>query len=261
MIGRISVLIVTMLACAVSAQAQSLSATAIEIDIADNDNGTEPLLIAAFSPQIGVAPQFSDFAGSRPQSAQSAKAGLPAPSIVLGRVEAGQEAAFGIEALLPATVEQVGFDFSDLEARVALRASDPELFKKLIKQGYVDPPAEKLNAVLQTELARMNCYRSAIDGTWGPGSRRSVTAYFDEIDGVSRSDQEPSIELFRTIILRDDVACPTPVAAAPRVARTAKRQTTTKKAAPRASKPAAVAKPKPASRPTISTGAGIGVFR
>ena len=33
---------------------------------------------------------------------------------------------------------------------------------------------EAMMTQLQTELARMNCYRSRIDGDWGPGSRRSV---------------------------------------------------------------------------------------
>tara|TARA_R110002072_G_scaffold102202_2_gene224904 strand:- start:599 stop:1372 length:774 start_codon:yes stop_codon:yes gene_type:complete len=254
---RILALSLTVMVCAASAQAQSLSATAIEIDITEGGPGTEPLLITTYQPQPDVAPRLSVFGTDVTQVALGAQAGLPRPSIILGRVEVGQEAAFGIESLLPATVEQIGFDHTNLEARIALRESNPALFQQLVEQGHVDPPQGQLNEVLQTELARMNCYRSGIDGAWGPGSRRSVGAYFDEISGVDWSDPEPSMNLFRTIILREDVACPTPVVAAPR----ATTRTTTNTTRRTTTKPAAVAKPKPAAKRKISTGAGIGVFR
>ncbi len=263
---RIPAFAMTMMICAGLAQAQSLSATSIEIDISGTETGAEPFLIAAYLPQTGVAPTVNGFDQTVTRVAFSADAGLPAPSIILGRVEAGQEDVFGIETLMPATIEQIGFDYTNLEARIALRADNPELFRKLIEQGHVDPPADQLNRVLQTELARMNCYRSGIDGAWGPGSRRSVAAYYDEIEGANESDQEPSVDLFRTMILREDVACPTPVAAAPSAATTTRRTTASQPARTASrpattSRPATVAAQKPASTPKITTGAGIGVFR
>lgn len=263
---RRSVFALSFLICPFMVQAQSLSATAIEIDIVQQDTADAPMLIAAYLPKPDVAARLNAFAGAAPQAAVNASAGLPTPSIILGKIEAGQEAVFGIESLLPATVEQIGFDHTDLEARIAMRINDPALFRKLIEQGHVDPPAEQLNVVLQTELARMNCYRSGIDGAWGPGSRRSVGTYFNEVEGVERSDQQPSMDLFRQIILRADVACPTPVAATTRTVRQTttnqRRTTTTAKPVRRTTtKSATTATPQISSKPKISSGAGIGVFR
>ncbi len=245
------------------AQAQSYSAAPIDVDIASDGAGAEPLLIAAFQPQADVQPQFLSQGG---QQAIATRSGLPTPSIILGRIEAGQESAFGISTLLPETVAQFGFAYNDLDRRVAMRDSDPEMFRKLIEQGHVDPPANVLNAALQTELQRMNCYRSGIDGAWGPGSRRSVGSYFEKReDDMEWPDQEPSNGLFRTIILVPDVTCETPRAttrttSAP--ARATPRATTpTRRAA--APKPAAP-KPQPAApavKPKIKLGTGTGVFR
>lgn len=247
--------------------AQSYSAAPISVDIAQDESSAEPLLIAAFQPQADVQPQFLGQGG---QGAVVTRAGLPTPSIILGLIEAGQEAAFGITRLLPETVAQIGFPYNDLDRRVALRDSDPDIFRQLVEEGHVDPPANVLNAALQTELQRMNCYRSGIDGAWGPGSRRSVGSYFNERDDdVSWPDQEPSNELFRTIIVVPDVACPTPQAAPARTtsapARATPRATTTTTRRATAPAPAAP-RPKPAApaakpKPKIKLGGGTGVFR
>lgn len=260
-----------MVAMPMAAKAQSLVATPIAIDIADNGPAAEPILIAAYQPISGVAPVLVPGGGNTQLSAVAFDATKPRPSIILGRVEAGQEDAFGIERLLPATVAEIRFDYDDLAARAALRARDPELFRQLVEQGHVDPPETVLKAALQTELSRMNCYRSRVDNAWGPGSRRSVSAYFNEIDGVDWPDQEPSTGLFRTILLRGDVACPAPVIQAPRQTTTSARRTTPRRTTKPAAKPrrtttavkrpAPVSKPKPTSKPKISGGGGIGVFR
>lgn len=262
---HISVIVFGFIFCPGLVHAQSLSATAIEIDIAENDTEELPMLIAAYIPQSEIAPQLDTSAPGASQAAVTVSTGLPAPSIILGRVAAGQEAVFGIESLLPDTIAQIGFDYSDLEARIALRTNEPVLFRKLIEQGYVDPPVEQLNVVLQTELARMNCYRSGIDGAWGPGSRRSVGSYFDEVEDAGQPDQQPSMDLFRQIILREDVSCPTPIAAAPRAPRqttTPRRNTATAQPTRRTTtQPAPAPKPRAVLKPKISSGAGIGVFR
>ncbi|MEL6915908.1 MAG: hypothetical protein AAFP13_15545 [Pseudomonadota bacterium] len=190
-------------------------------------------------------------------------AGRPAPSLILGAIAPGQEAAFGIETLLSTTVEQVAFALDDLAAREALRTRDPDLFRQLIEEGHVDPPADQLNRQLQVELARSNCYRSTIDGLWGPGSRRSVGEYFDELAGVSRADQEPSNDLFRAILINGDVACTAPVAApvAAAPARTTtptRTQTQTRTQAPAQTAPAQTQTQ--TQTPRLSIG-GSGVFR
>lgn len=204
-----------------------------------------------------------------PQAQQAAlprAAGLPEPSIIVGIIEDLTLASFSpAEPLGEVTSNEISYE--NLEARRALRAQDAALFATLVGSGAFDPPSPLLAAALQTELARMGCYTSGIDGKWGPGSRRSVGRYFDEIDGVEAVSQDPSVELFRQIVLQDDITCPAPVAAAAAPRATAKRsssgttsraatkpRTTTRRAAP---KPAAKAAPKR----TISGGRLGGVFR
>ncbi|MCF6445761.1 hypothetical protein [Nereida sp. MMG025] len=242
---------------------QSFSAAAISIVIGNGPDGDNTVLSAYQRPSAAAPPQI--VTQNTDQSAIVTPVGMPDPSIIVGRIEPGEEDRFGLTILLPQTVAQYAFPYDNLEQRVAMRENDPELFSKLINGGHLDPPANLLNAALQTELKRMNCYRSGIDGAWGPGSRRSIGEYFDRRSGETWPTQQPSMELFRTIILNEDVACPTPVAApvAQRpAATTTKRTTTTKRAsAPKPKPKRAAPKPKPAEKPKITVGGGIGVFR
>lgn len=240
------------------AQGQSFDAAPIAIDVIAGQADT-PVLVAAYTPPANSTPLLGSSETRR--DAVIIPAGFPAPSIILGHVQPGQESAFGITSLLPETVRQAAFSHDDLEARIQLRTSNPDLLRLLIEQGHIDPPNDLLNAALQTELQRMNCYRSGIDGAWGPGSRRSVGAYFEERDdGTAWPEQGPSVELYRTIILYDDVQCPTPkpAARAEPSRPVAKAKPAPAPAPARAPKPAAKA---PSNKPKISSGAGIGVFR
>ena len=123
--------------CALSltqpALAESFSAEPIDFDVSDGASDAGPLLIAAYQPTSAALPQFAARAASR--DALVTRVGLPAPSIILGRIAPGQEETFGITTLLPDTVEQVGFSFDDLDARNRMREEDPDLFRKLIEQG------------------------------------------------------------------------------------------------------------------------------
>ena len=243
------------------ALAQGLEIAPIGFDLADDSDN---LVLAAFAAPTDAPVLGSVQLGATPAAARVAT-GLPQPSIIVGLIAPGQEEAFGLETLLPSTVEQIGFSLDDLTAREALRESNPELFRRLIEEGHLDPDEAQLNRVLQTELARMNCYRSGIDGQWGRGSRGSVNEYFAQLASVDWPDAAPTNELFRAIIINGDVACPTPVAAAaPRrtnTATTTTRTTTTRATAPRPAAPA----PKPAApaakpKPKLSIG-GSGVLR
>lgn len=218
----------------------------------------------ASSPDAGEVVIFAP----TPQAQQAAlprAAGLPEPSIIVGIIEDLTLASFSpAEPLGDVTSNEISYE--NLEARRALREQDAGLFASLVGSGAFDPPAPLLATALQTELARMGCYSAGIDGQWGPGSRRSVGRYFDEIDGVEAVSLDPTIDLFRQIVLQDDIVCAAPVAAAAPRATTArsttrstnrtaaKPRTTTRRAAP---KPAAKAAPKR----TISGGRLGGVFR
>ena len=223
------------------------------------------LQTATPSPDAGEVVIFAP----TPQAQQAAlprAAGLPEPSIIVGIIEDLTLASFSpAEPLGEVTSNEISYE--NLEARRALRAQDAALFGTLVASGAFDPPAPLLATALQTELARMGCYSAGIDGQWGPGSRRSVGRYFDEIDGVEAVSLDPTVDLFRQIVMQDDIVCPKPVAAAaqPRAAssgssrttsRTAAkpRATTTRRAAPQ---PAAKAAPKR----TISGSRLGGVFR
>ncbi|MCH2164952.1 MAG: hypothetical protein MK098_09910 [Marinovum sp.] len=193
-----------MAAASPPASAQSLEISPIVLDIEDVDDD-DLLVIAAYQPLAQPAILGT---GRAERAALRIEEGQAQPSIILGRIAPGQEDAFGIEGLLPETVSQYGFTWDDLESRNALRESDPELFAKLVNGGHIDPPGDQLNRAIQTDLSRMNCYRSGIDGVWGNGSRRSVREYFDASEsGASWPDQEPTNGLFRVIIINEDVRC------------------------------------------------------
>jgi hypothetical protein len=176
------------------------------------DLGSEnELILASVSLKAYEAPilrlQNSSGAGIK-RASLTVSPELPQPSVILGLIEAGKETLFGLNRLLPATVEKFKFALDDLAAREFLRNSNPDLFRRLIQEGHLDPIENQLSWVLQTELKRMQCYTSRIDGSWGPGSRRAVGAYFDQLSDRTWLDQSPTIALFRSVLLIGDVDCP-----------------------------------------------------
>ena len=180
---------------------------------------------------------------------------LPQPYILIG-FTAPSETSFGTATEPQGPVSGAAFAYDDLDSRRALRASDPDAFASLVQAGAFDPPPQEIVVALQTELLRMSCYNSTIDGQWGPGSRAAVGRYYEQIGGASPS-QDPDVAIFRQIVLRDDVTCPAVQAPAPRPVATQ----------PRASAPAAPAAPAtPAPQParpsrTINQSSGSGIFR
>lgn len=221
--------------------AQSLELQPIHLDVQlDNpsDSG-ELLLVAAYEPE-STSPFLDRTLSGR--AAVKSDAGRPSPSIIVGLIEAGKEEEFGIEALLPATVEANRFAYDDLDAREALRAADPELFRKLVEGGHIDPPEDALSRVLQTELKRFGCYTSGIDGIWGGGSKRAVRRYANALENpAAQIDEEPTARLFRSILLNGTVQCQQ-AAAAPSSSSSRKTTTRTntptrKKAAPARKQP------------------------
>ncbi|MFQ1701450.1 caspase family protein [Loktanella agnita] len=183
--------------------------------------------------------------------------GLPEPSIIVGFAQEETAASF---ATAPADVGPFSgaiIAYTDLAGRRALRQSDPDLFANLLDSGALDPPQAELITALQTELARMNCYNSTIDGQWGPGSRASVGRYYEQIGGAAPS-QDPDVRIFRQIALRDDVTCPAVRTAAP-----APRATTSqpRQAAPAPAAPAPAATPPRVINRDRGVGVGVGVGR
>ncbi|MEM1233577.1 MAG: hypothetical protein AAGH70_05580 [Pseudomonadota bacterium] len=182
--------------------AQSLEILPVALDVADGE-----VLTAALTPGGNpiLDPQPADAA--RPAAIRVA-AGRAVPSLILGRIEAGREASFGVERLLSSTVTEIAFDLDDLDARETLRARDAALFRQLVEEGHVDPAPSDLVIRLQTELTRMKCYTGGIDNDWGGGSRGGVTRYFAEVDGQSWPDTEATVALFRAMLIVGEVVCP-----------------------------------------------------
>ncbi|MBM2578064.1 hypothetical protein JQC91_17290 [Jannaschia sp. Os4] len=199
-------------------------------------------------------------------SARAPEAGLPRPSIIVGRLPGAEDGAPVDEG---GALAGEGVDVDGYAARERLRAADPENYARLVAQGVFDPLPEAVPAALQTALQRMGCYRLAIDGDWGNGSRGAVDRYYAQRGGAAPT-REAQVALFRDVILREDIECPAPVvAAAPR--RAAPAATTTRRAAPartqaRQAAPARTAPARAAPAPAPSGGGRInptfsGAFR
>ena len=198
------------------------------------------------------------------QASLALPAGMPEPSIIIG-VLRSESASYNTVEDDPSGgaaggngISSTEISFDNLEARRAMRAQGEELFVNLVGRGAFDPATNVLVVALQTELKRMGCYRSVIDGDWGGGSKSSVKRYFDEFGGEAVT-LDPTIDLFRQIILKDDIECAT---AKPTAVR-AKRKTNTGTTARATTKPRAapVAKAKPKAKVTSKIGAisGIGL--
>lgn len=91
------------------------------------------------------------------------------------------------------------------EGRDLLAAIDPRLLTQ-----SADLPADLAKAV-QGELLRVGCYRMAVDGNWGKGSRTALTSYFLAKHVVPTS-LEPSAELFASLSGETKVVCEARVA-------------------------------------------------
>lgn len=187
-------------------------------------------------------------------AAQPTAAGLPEPSIIVGRIEPDPAAT--------AAPGGEGLAYRDLALRRQMREEQPEVFAALLASGTFDPPPAEIARAIQQELARMGCYRAGVDGVWGGGSRSAVGRYFEQREGVQAVSLEPVRDLYRQIIAVADVACPE-VAAAPVAARStpAAARSTATAAAPAARRTAPAATPPAAATPRIQPGARLGVFR
>ncbi|MCC5973145.1 MAG: hypothetical protein JJT81_03745 [Rubellimicrobium sp.] len=172
--------------------------------------------------------------------------GLPEPSIIVGFPAPPDAPEIGLADpdTEPSAVSGAELDFTDLDARRALRESDEDLFISLVNSGAFDPPEGTLALAIQTELRRMNCYTGALDGDFGPGSRRGLNAYYEQI-GLTAPSQDPTLEIYRQLLLRDDVTCPVAVAA-PATSTGGGQQTATQRPAQQ-QQPAQQAAPAPAT--------------
>lgn len=70
--------------------------------------------------------------------------------------------------------------------------------------------ATELTRNVQTELRRLGCYRKAIDGDWGKGSRQALRDFYRNTNQVASVD-EPTVEVLSDLFLRSGRICKEPV--------------------------------------------------
>jgi hypothetical protein len=130
----------------------------------------------------------------------------------------------------------------------------------LVTGGSDEDDAAKVDISrrVQTELARVGCYRKAIDGDWGPGSKKALSDYFQRTK-QARTSLEPDVNLLSDLFLRSGRICRQPVAA-PRPVKTATvdRGDAAAKKATAGRKPRAQRARPAAPPPDIGAGIGIG---
>lgn len=163
--------------------------------------------------------------------------GLPRPSVIVGRIQA-ENASFS-PTVSGGTLAGTPVETSGFEARKSIRIDDAKLYVQLVNSGAFDPGSgpRQLETAIQIELDRMGCYTTTIDGIWGGNSAAAVDRYFQQI-GETPESREPSVALFRKIVLQDEVRCPE-TRRATRTAEPATRTTTPRASQPRATQPRA----------------------
>jgi uncharacterized caspase-like protein len=112
---------------------------------------------------------------------------------------------------------------------------------------------QELARSIQSDLARLGCYRMTVDGVWGPGSRNSLAQFYRE-KGEAAPSLEPSTDVLAMLQDESGTVCAPPRRAkTPQVAApTQKKKAPAAKAQPAPQAPArAKAQPAP-QRPTAS---------
>ena len=129
--------------------------------------------------------------------------------------------------------------------RAVPAALDPDrrLIGKDVTDLFLVP--DDLPRAVQTELARLGCYRAGIDGIWGGGSRRALRDYIAR-SGADLDGQEPTEAVWRDVKAASGTICPAPAPRRTQPAPARTNRTTT------ASPPA----PAPAPAPAPSRGNG-----
>lgn len=131
------------------------------------------------------------------------------------------------------------------EAEVPLPRVDPDYAEPAPDDEPLPDPRE-LAVRAQEELQRLGCYRSAVDGDWGPLSRRALLRFYAE-QKLDPDETEPTPGLVARLEDVDTVVCKTTVREDRKAPEAAQPRRT-----PRAD-PKPVAKPKPKAEPRVAS--------
>jgi hypothetical protein len=184
----------------------------------------EPETVEVAVAPVAVEPVTSNPVASIPETTIIAALPTPDPSDPLGGT-AGEDAepirlaaltweTRGIVELNAVEVDRARVTGSEVTPdndanRELLAAIDPRLL------ADQDLPVDEgdLARTIQSELARLGCYRMAVDGSWGRGSRTALTSYFLAKKSVPTS-LEPTPELVVQLQRESQVVCAVQVARA-----------------------------------------------
>jgi hypothetical protein len=177
---------------------------------------------------------------------------LPAPAPRAAAQAAAAVPADLLVPVAPAPLTSRWLDPQDPADRAALEG----IFGAALPPGLMlEPPApadpKVLALAVQTELQRLNCYRGALDGDWGRGSRSALEAY-GKAAGSMPDTLDPTPVLLRTLqALPDGKLCPDPPKpkpAAPAATSSSRPKQPEKAPTQRQNTPAPAPAPKPAKK-------------
>lgn len=187
----------------------------------------------------------------------SADTDLQSAVLMLGRQLPQVTRAVGVDEA--AGGQQVASLSTGAEPREAVRSDIETLLVLGTPSQEAGDAGPTLAHRVQTELARVGCYRMAVDGDWGPGSRRALDEYLRRTD-QNQVSLDPTVDVLSDLFLRSGRICKEPV----RVTKTAtldkgrKAQESTNRASGQKQKATQRAQKRPAAPPP-DIGAGIGV--
>jgi hypothetical protein len=181
----------------------------------------------------------------------------PKPGPVIQRIEAQDQTTNGGEATTraaPPVLAAAAPSATPEPSAPAIAASVAPAVPTPTAPAALVPPVvqpeipEDIASAVQTELKRVGCYNMRVDGDWGNGSRRALSAYLDKTDTKTDDGLEPSAELYLTLLKEPEGICPPVVVrSAPKTVRKKVVKRSTKAAPKRAA--AAPAKKAPAPAP------------
>jgi hypothetical protein len=128
-----------------------------------------------------------------------------------------------------------------------------------VVQPSISPPSHALE--VQTELARLGCYRSKVDGLWGAYSARALLRYYAN-KKIAPSVLEPTSEMLTMLRSDDVVVCKRTITKKPkRKIVTKKPEKISKSASRKKSKRIRVRKSVTVRKKSLKKSLSKGVFR
>ncbi len=184
------------------------------------DAPVEPISVIPDTPE----PVTSESVASIPDTTIIAALPRPDPATPLGGNAAGDPEPIRLAALTWETRGILELNAVDANrARLTGNEVTPdndanrELLAAIDPRLLADPnlivPEGDIARTVQSELARLGCYRMAVDGSWGKGSRTALTSYFLSRRQVPTS-LEPTAELVAQLQRESQVICAVQVARA-----------------------------------------------